>query len=410
MKQEEFLTACENGDENSISLSLKQGLDPNFEYNETTPLNQAIKGNHPHLVKLLIDAGANVNFPVSNKETAILISAWFGNVDILKTLIDHGANPFELDRANNSVISRASEYTNATFLKTLIEVGGKSFDYCGGQSGWTPLIHAAYKGKTDIVEMLLDNGVTINAETPKGQTALMLASDRNRVDTVRLLLEADADLHKGVNEKHYSYGKGSNTSPLNIAAYGGYTEIVRLLLAHGATVDDPGKDDGKTALHISAIQRYYEIVKELIKYGADIYLKDGYGSTIFSLAEENGFLAKLEEVVGAKQPTKVNIQTTMDIPAILNAISSALENMSINKSYKNFQIDEGICYLVDDQGNSELLIELEEEDGYDHDLYHESLSQYDDVMLEVFNRLNSSEIFKKSELSNLTLIISRHDA
>ena len=33
------------------------------------------------------------------------------------------------------------------------------------QTGWTPLISAAYKGKCDVVTELLDNGADINAQS-----------------------------------------------------------------------------------------------------------------------------------------------------------------------------------------------------------------------------------------------------
>ncbi|MDW5288751.1 ankyrin repeat domain-containing protein [Formosa sp. PL04] len=405
MKQEEFLEDCQGGNEKIISLNLKQGLNPNFEINGNTPLNAAIQGDHLHIVKLLIDAGADVNFPITNNETAILMSAAFGNVEILKILISNGAQPHDRDAANSSVICRACQYTNAKFVKTLLDAG-LPIDDCS--HNWTPLIHAAYKGRLDIVEMLISMGVGINIETQKGQTALMFACEEGHAETVKLLLEAGADPNIGVNKQHHLYGGGRQASPLNTAAFWGYTDIVRMLLAKGADIETSGENDRKNALHLSAIEKHYEVVKELIVAGADPNVKDGYGSTIYSLAEENGVLVALEEAIGENQKNETNDRGDTDISKMVNTISLALENMSLSKTYVNFQIDEGICYLVDDLKNRELIVELEEDDGFDFDIYHENEQEYKTIMSEVFESLESSKTLKNKELTDLKLTFIDH--
>ena len=408
MKQEEFLKACKEGNENLISLSLKEGLNPNFEYEKKTPLNEAIIGNQFQTVKLLIDAGAEVNFPVSNKETAILISAWFGNIEILKILISKGSKLLELDSCNNSVICRACEYTNAEFVQTLINAGISPLDKCC-TNGWTPLLHAAYKGKIDIVEMLLCNhSENINTETIKGQTALMLACTEGKTEIVKLLLESGANQNIGVNKQHHLYEMGHFDSPLNIAAHKGYKEIVSMLLANGAVVDVPTKY-GYAALQFSLIQRHFEVVKILIDAGADPYRKDDFGKTIYSLAKELGILDQLENLIGKsdEEETKSDRGFT-DVSKMADTIILSLENMNLNDTYKNFDIDEGICYLVDNLDNKKLVVELEEEDGFDQDVYHDDQLEYKKIMLEVFDLLKSNETFKKMGLTHLELILTDH--
>lgn len=411
MQQERFLEFCKEGKENQILSGLEDGLDPNFEHKNKTPLNNSIIANNLRLVKILIDAGADVNFPLSNKESAILTSAWSGNVEILKILISNGANPYDMDSANSSVVCRASEYANKEFLKTLILAGGKSFDFCGCEEGWSPLMHAAYKGKTDIVEMLLSNDVNVNATNLKGQTALMLASAYGKTKIVELLLQSGADLNIGVNEQHHNYGQGHTACPLNMAASKGYLEVVQLLLMHDAPIDVSGEKDGKTALHLSAKEMHYEVVKKLVAAGADIHLKDNYGSTIFSLAKENGVLDQLEREIRKTQSDISNKQlelNSFNIPTIVNSIVSALQNMQIGKTYKSFEVDEGICYMIDNMDNKVLLIELNEKDGYDVDVYHENFSEYKTSMMAIFEELKSCEEFKNVKLNNLEFILSDH--
>lgn len=42
--------------------------------------------------------------------------------------------------------------------------------------GWSPLMYACYIGHDNIVNLLLDAGVSVNVKNHKGQTPLMLAS------------------------------------------------------------------------------------------------------------------------------------------------------------------------------------------------------------------------------------------
>ena len=68
-------------------------------------------------------------------------------------------------------------------------------------TGCTTLIHAACRGQKAIVELLLDRGAQINAQTVLSRTtALMEAACRGHTETVKLLLEKGADM-TAVNEE-----------------------------------------------------------------------------------------------------------------------------------------------------------------------------------------------------------------
>ena len=57
----------------------------------------------------------------------------------------------------------------------------------------TPLLHAAYHGDLELVELLLSLGADVNMNVHKeGYTALMFAALSGSVDVVRRLLEAGA--------------------------------------------------------------------------------------------------------------------------------------------------------------------------------------------------------------------------
>ena len=60
--------------------------------------------------------------------------------------------------------------------------------------GRTALITAAFRGYTEIVEVLLQNQANVNAKANNGLTALMAAAFYGHIDTVQVLLQNGADI------------------------------------------------------------------------------------------------------------------------------------------------------------------------------------------------------------------------
>lgn len=55
--------------------------------------------------------------------------------------------------------------------------------------GWTPLMYASYIGHDNIVNLLLEAGVNVNAATAKGLTPLMLAASCGNESIAYFLLQ-----------------------------------------------------------------------------------------------------------------------------------------------------------------------------------------------------------------------------
>lgn len=77
--------------------------------------------------------------------------------------------------------------------------------------GWSPIIVAAYYGKRDLVEFLLQNGANINDRNYRGTTVLMYAKDyaikNNNNEFFKFLIEqgADVSLKDWSNKSLYDY-------------------------------------------------------------------------------------------------------------------------------------------------------------------------------------------------------------
>lgn len=156
----------------------------------------------------------------------------------------------------------------------------------GYQEG-TPLVTiAARYGALNVLRYLISAGANVNARTPAGETALMLASyfSEGGVNSyekaVQLLVEAGASLE---NEPH-------NYTPLAYAAYQGHDRIVRYLIERGARVNGDAEDGlvyVNTPLMMAAIQGHRDTALWLLRAGADPRIRIYLGSTAAELAQKN---------------------------------------------------------------------------------------------------------------------------
>lgn len=157
----------------------------------------------------------------------------------------------------------------------------------------TPLITiAARYGSVNALRYLISAGANINARTPAGETAVMLASyfasddgERSAASgeryerAVRMLVEAGASLE---NEPH-------NYTPLAYAAYQGDDRIVRYLIERGARVNGDAQDGViyvNTPLMMAAIQGHYGIALQLLRAGASATIRVRGGHTAAEFAEK----------------------------------------------------------------------------------------------------------------------------
>lgn len=142
-------------------------------------------------------------------------------------------------------------------------IGRKAHIEHRDKKGYTPLILAADGGHEKVVELLLNNGADIEAQSERTKdTALSLACTKGRYEVVELLLK------RGANKEHRNV---SDYTPLSLAASGGYVNIIKLLLTHGAEINSrTGSKLGISPLMLAAMNGNTAAVKLLLDMGSDI--------------------------------------------------------------------------------------------------------------------------------------------
>ncbi|HLI82530.1 MAG TPA: ankyrin repeat domain-containing protein [Bryobacteraceae bacterium] len=210
-----LLTATQNRHYLLAKYLLDHGADPNLANNGGwTPLylatdNRNIEGgdypvrapdmDHLDFIKLLLDKGANVNARIcgvastpteckgdttetrtnftmqwlyEDGATPFLRAAQSGDVTLMKLLLAHGADPKIATAHNDTALAVASG---------IGWVEGVTFEWSPAES-------------LEAVKMCLDLGVDVNAQDDQGRTALHGAAHKGRTDVIQLLVDHGANL------------------------------------------------------------------------------------------------------------------------------------------------------------------------------------------------------------------------
>ena len=199
------------------------------------PLPAALYGKHLHVADLLYQHGAVVDVRGVHERTPLHTAAMDILVDVMRWLLNHGAD-----------VNARQVY------------------------GWTPLHLGVVNGKPEAVQVLLDHNADANSRNDKGNTPLYEAffyntyspvKEEETTSIVRRLLEHGAD---GTTRDH---NHSTPSTPLHKASSRGWLEVARLLLSHGASVDE--KDEqGRTPLQVASSEGHVEMTKLLLDHGA----------------------------------------------------------------------------------------------------------------------------------------------
>ena len=226
----EIISFIESGDFQTIKKLIEsKSLDVNYnldidEYSKSTPLIQAIKYKQTDIINYLLENNADVNLKEELTGFTPLMAS-LNNIAIAELLIEKGADIEARNVDGINALVYASTYNNEEMVKFLLEKGADANTVCEIENEHidispTPLMNAAYRGNTNIINMLLENGADINYTTDYGMTALMYAASFNQFEAAKVLLENNADT--SVTDE---YGR----TALDLAKSEDYKDIVELL-------------------------------------------------------------------------------------------------------------------------------------------------------------------------------------
>ncbi|KAJ7291196.1 ankyrin repeat-containing domain protein [Mycena rebaudengoi] len=170
----------------------------------------------------------------------------------------------------------------------------------------SPLCAASFYGHLQTAELLLEAGANVNVDGALACSALEAASGGGHIDIVHLLLEKGADIQAGhngalrwaslnghANVLQVLLEKGANTdaglgedTPLKEASQNGHIDIVCLLFENGADVHI-GND---SALRAAAESGHTEVVQALLRKGANANATSGNGESLLIMMSAEKYM------------------------------------------------------------------------------------------------------------------------
>ena len=314
------MTACLNRNEDAINVLLNAGANTNIiDADGDTCLQTALgKGcrlastvadyeGHNYLhhrgcsienLQAMIDHGANVNATNKMSETALMLACQKQNIIAMRVLLDPEANPDIADVKGDTLLHNAiQKHVSKETLHAIIDHGvdvnainhkGESALLLACETGQKESVslllragayddtmsclHKVLKGEYDheILQMLLDHGVPVNAANKNQQTAYMLACHQGNIDAMCTLVNAGADPNiKDSDDK----------TCLHRVVHGGSRKyILQAIIDHGADVNAVN-NEGATVLMLVCEAGQKEVVNIFLRAEADTSIVDVHGDT-----------------------------------------------------------------------------------------------------------------------------------
>lgn len=209
----------------------------------------------------------------------IVAAAEKGKLKKVQKLIEEGVNVNE-DWNGTTAIKQAIENDHREVVEYLVTHGANP-DRSGGGRG-TPVLMALMRKDPDLMVWLLEHGASANQQTQDPRTTsyvfvdpVAYAAEENNLEALKLLLA-----HGGTVDGH-------DSRELRAAAGNNNLEMVRLLVEHGAQVNG-ANDYGTTALHQAANRGNAEMIQYLILKGANPNAREKHGTApLQQLVKEN---------------------------------------------------------------------------------------------------------------------------
>lgn len=306
--------ASRRGDVQQITGLLQQGgnVDGRDEGGRS-PLGCAIAADQIAAARLLLSVGADVQSVScggggSPRWPPLFVAAYAGSLGVAQLLMDKGARPTEASITGQPYFydvvvhvcagDRSKSGPSLEGIRFLLERGASP--EASSLSGRRAIIAAAKKGRTDVMELLLNHGASPKSDDYTGNSILSIALDQpNSVDMAELILRRGGDpnatsttgdpvLSGAVSKRNVPFARlllaagaradGSDYTGQPIIANvvrdtklqdADKDELVRLLLERGASAQAKDLSWSAAVLHHAIDRASPEVVALLMQYGAD---------------------------------------------------------------------------------------------------------------------------------------------
>jgi ankyrin repeat protein len=276
-----------------------------FPDEDTSPvLTERLEGaprDYPGVLRVLLEAKADVGVRAASGETALLVAMRMENYEAAAALLAAGADPNDTGEDGITALNIACRNGSVGAASALIAARADVNHV--NRFGHTALVVAGYTNHGSIISALMAAGADVN-HVFNGLSLLDLAEARGLNDFSAALVAAGAmrfdelmqrkyvlvgavchgDL-QGVRRLVHGAGDEEKEAALVLAVRCNFVPIVKCLLAGGASPAIKIAD--RSILNVACDSGLADMARELIDGGADITAKDEDGMTAMQLAAKN---------------------------------------------------------------------------------------------------------------------------
>ena len=316
-----LLIAAENGHIKVVEALLKYDKIAPNQSNKAgvNPLWMAAQNGHDKIVEALLKHDKiDLNQFTKAGASPLWMAAQEGHVKVVEALLKHDKiDPNQSNKAGSTPLLIAAQKGYDKIVEALLKHKGDNQTI---KDGTNPLIMGLHIGRGTLIESVIEAGyykvletllkhnvIDPNLTTKKnGLTFLILAARTGNTETVRVLLDHGADLNQS---------KLDGVTPLLMAVDKGHVSVVEILLKYKDIDPNKAKLNGLTPLLMAVDKGHISVVEALLKHkDIDPNKPNNDGITPLLRAAAKGHVAVVEALLkGAADPNYKETQTLLTI-------------------------------------------------------------------------------------------------
>ena len=292
-------------DESGLRKIVNSGINLNVihELRDQTPLTCAIQNNWLKGVKILIEAGVDVNQNACAESNPLLCAVSVNNIEMVEMLLQNGAG------TNNAYIGTPLHTSigkgNIQITKILIKAGANV--NVTDEEGITTLMLAVLCNNLYLVKTLIEAKADPNIVLWKyNKTALIMAAENGHLDIFEYLLPLTTD----EKQREYAFEmlsegmlyreRCNDVITQNLVHYARYNDVLGMeeLISHGIDLNK-FNERGENALHIASSFGNLDVVNLLIEAGADLDIRSMSKRSAVEIATRNNQLKIVTRLIEA---------------------------------------------------------------------------------------------------------------
>ncbi|MBE6417144.1 MAG: hypothetical protein E7033_01605 [Akkermansiaceae bacterium] len=229
--------------------------------NGDTPLTLSVRSGDTALVEALLAADkVDKNKPNKEKKTALMLAALADQTEIVKVLHQAGADINATDADGNTVLMLCVQQNMPDMVKMLLSLGGAEIEQQAKQNA---VEHAVDADNADMVKVLLTaENTNVNATAEHQRTWLHRAAAAGKVQAIKSLLSIP-----GVD---VNLADADGCTALHLAAENGHTATVEALLSVPDIAVNTTDAEGRTAIDAASANKHHNCVQLLINFADSV--------------------------------------------------------------------------------------------------------------------------------------------